>query len=84
VKDEDFIPTGELSRIFPISGHRFVMVDASENGEYPVLSMYGNDIIAWAANIQWAFVKDYMMEEVANDVGELPEPVIASAKGWNY
>jgi hypothetical protein len=37
------------------------MVDASENGEYPVLSMYRDGIIEWAANIQRAFVKDNIM-----------------------
>ncbi len=37
-----------FSRIFPVFGHRFILVDDT-NGL--VLSMYGNDIIYWTDNI---------------------------------
>jgi len=37
-----------ISRIFPIYGHRFMLIDAPGN---PILSMYGDDIIYWADNV---------------------------------
>ena len=38
----------EVSRIFPVYGHRFMLVDIPGN---PILSMYGDDIIYYADNL---------------------------------
>ena len=37
-----------ISRIFPVCWHRFVLIDVSGN---PILSMYGDDIIYWSDNL---------------------------------
>jgi len=37
-----------VSKIFPIYGHRFMLIDLPGN---PILSMYGNDIVYWADNL---------------------------------
>lgn len=37
-----------ISRIFPICWHRFILIDVPGN---PILSMYGNDIIFWADDL---------------------------------
>ena len=37
-----------ISRIFPICGHRFMLIDVPGN---PILSMYGDDIIFWADDL---------------------------------
>jgi len=37
-----------ISRIFPIFSHRFMLID---HKEYPILSMNGKDIILYANNI---------------------------------
>jgi hypothetical protein len=47
VKKEDFEALG-VSRIFPVYGHRFMLVDIPDN---PILSMYGDDIIYYAENL---------------------------------
>ncbi|MBC9910343.1 SMI1/KNR4 family protein [Chitinophaga varians] len=44
-----------ISRIFPIWGHRFMMID--EPG-HPVLSMYGNDIIFYGSTLAALCKKD--------------------------
>ncbi|OJJ19906.1 hypothetical protein BKI52_15615 [marine bacterium AO1-C] len=50
----DEIKSGKAPFIFPIHGHRFLIFDQNEQ----VLSMYGNDIIAWADNLTQAIVRD--------------------------
>ncbi len=45
----------EISKIFPIYAHRFVLTDTKEN---TVLSMYGDDIIFWADNISKSMCVD--------------------------
>ena len=45
---EEALAQRGLSRIFPIFGHRFVLVDHPDE---PILSMYGDDIIYWTHNI---------------------------------
>jgi hypothetical protein len=45
----------EISRIFPVWGHRFIMVD--EPG-HPLLSMHGDDIVFWAPTLAAACLKD--------------------------
>ncbi len=47
VKKED-VENLELSRIFPVYGHRFMLIDIPNN---PILSMYGDDIIYYADNL---------------------------------
>ena len=44
------------SRIFPISGHRFMLIDEKTN---PILSMHGKDIIYWT---------DCISKLLANDI----------------
>jgi len=53
IYESNDITEGELiqkgiSRIFPVFGHRFVLVDTDDE---LVLSMYGDDIIYWTDNI---------------------------------
>jgi hypothetical protein len=43
------------SRIFPICGHRFMLIDEATN---PILSMFGNDIIYWTDSISKLLVND--------------------------
>ncbi|MCO5238380.1 MAG: SMI1/KNR4 family protein [Chitinophagaceae bacterium] len=47
VKKED-LESLNVSRIFPVYGHRFMLVDIPGN---PILSMYGDDIIFYAENL---------------------------------
>lgn len=52
--------------VFPFFGHRFLVFDNNEQ----VLSMYGNDIIAWADNLSKAIWKDILYHRddlLAND-----------------
>jgi len=47
VKKED-LENLEVSRIFPVHGHRFMLVDIPGN---PILSMYGDDIIYYSESL---------------------------------
>ena len=51
---EELLQKG-ISRIFPVCGHRFVLVD---DPGHKVLSMHGNDIIPWADNISKLIATD--------------------------
>lgn len=53
--DAEKISQDGISRIFPISGHRFMLIDIAEN---PILSMHGNDIIYWADNLSKFLAND--------------------------
>ena len=44
-----------VSRIFPVCGHRFVLVD---DPKHRVLSMYGDDIIPWSDSISKLIATD--------------------------
>ncbi|MCW3464237.1 SMI1/KNR4 family protein [Chitinophaga nivalis] len=46
-----------ISRIFPIWGHRFIMIDEPE---HPILSMFGNDIIFYGFTLGDTFLKDFL------------------------
>jgi len=46
--NEDEMIKNNISRIFPIFSHRFILID---HKEYPILSMNGKDIILYANNI---------------------------------
>lgn len=48
------LKNGEAPYIFPIFGHRFLILDANEQ----VLSMHGSDIIPWADNLSKAIAVD--------------------------
>ena len=37
-----------ISRVFPVYGHRFMLIDMPDN---PILSMHGSDIIYWTDNL---------------------------------
>jgi hypothetical protein len=37
-----------ISKIFPICWHRFMLIDVPDN---PILSMYGDDIVYWADDL---------------------------------
>lgn len=48
------LSSGKVPYIFPYLGHRFLICDKNLN----VLSMHGNDIIYWAANLSQGIAKD--------------------------
>ena len=50
-----------ISRIFPIYYHRFILID---HKEHSILSMYGNDIILYANNIIDLFYKDELRKKI--------------------
>ncbi|MHC6202141.1 hypothetical protein ACYULU_02990 [Breznakiellaceae bacterium SP9] len=49
-----------ISRIFPIYAHRFILIDHPQN---PILSMYGNDVILFANNILHLFYIDLLKND---------------------
>jgi hypothetical protein len=51
---ESDISSGKVSYILPYLGRRFLICDKNQN----VLSMHGNDIIYWAANLSQGIAKD--------------------------
>jgi hypothetical protein len=53
----------EVSRIFPVSGHRFMLVDIPGN---PILSMYGDDIIYYADNLSKLLANEIFPEMIYN------------------
>lgn len=50
----DKLVTDNIPKIFPVTGHRFVILD--DNNQ--ILSMYGDDIIYWAESISKLVVND--------------------------
>jgi hypothetical protein len=65
IYDENGIDKNEMagkniSRIFPIYGHRFMLID---HEQHPILSMYGNDIILFAYNILDLFNREIGVEK---------------------
>lgn len=44
----------EVPNIFPVTGHRFIILDGSNQ----ILSMYGDDIVFWADSIEKLIVTD--------------------------
>ncbi|WP_160716471.1 SMI1/KNR4 family protein [Chitinophaga solisilvae] len=67
-----------ISRIFPICGHRFMLVDVPGN---PVLSMYGSDIIYWTDNIS-KLIATHIFPELAGKPAFKPTPVPSGIKYW--
>ena len=53
----------EVSRIFPVYGHRFMLIDIPGN---PILSMYGDDIIYYADNLSKLLVDEIFSGNIYN------------------
>ena len=67
-----------ISRIFPIWGHRFIMID--EPG-HPVLSMHGRDIIFYGLTLGSSFLHDHLHYASRRKCNE---PVVPFwYPGWN-
>jgi hypothetical protein len=67
-----------ISRIFPVCGHRFVLVDGTENY---VLSMYGDDVIFWADNISKLVATD-IFKNIDNMIDYKSNPNDVAVKFW--
>lgn len=52
-----------VSRIFPVYGHRFMLVDIPGN---PILSMYGDDIIYYAENLSKLLANEILSDIIYN------------------
>lgn len=50
------------SRIFPVCGHRFMLIDEPLN---PILSMYGQDIIYWSDSLS-KLIADHIFDDIYN------------------
>jgi hypothetical protein len=61
--NENEIKNKNISRIFPICYHRFILID---HEEHPILSMHGNDIIFWANNIIDLYKMKIGISEIKN------------------
>jgi len=62
VKKED-LENLEVSRIFPVYGHRFMLIDIPGK---PILSMYGDDIIYYADNLSKLLVNEIFSGNIYN------------------
>ena len=51
----DRIKQDNISNIFPVTGHRFMLIDVPDN---PILSMHGNDIVYWSDNLSKLLAND--------------------------
>ena len=58
-----YLENVEVSRIFPIYGHRFMLIDILGN---PILSMYGDDIIYYADNLSKLLVNEIFSGNIYN------------------
>ena len=63
VKREDIESLKEISRIFPVYQHRFMLIDIPGN---PILSMYGDDIIYYAENLSKLLAKEIFSGAIYN------------------
>ena len=83
VNEDDLLQRG-ISRIFPICGHRFLLIDDSQ---HRILSMYGSDIVPWADSLSKLLARSIFFriankDDFANDrsfediVFWLDEPVV--------
>jgi len=79
VKKED-LETFEVSRIFPVYGHRFMLIDIPNN---PVLSMYGDDIIYYADNLSKLLANEIFSGVIYNVSDfESPPQIQPEIKFW--
>jgi len=71
VKKED-LENLEVSRIFPVYGHRFMLIDMPST---PILSMYGDDIIYYAENLSKLLANEIFSGVIYNvsDFESLPQ-----------
>ena len=53
--NKEILAQNNISRIFPITGHRLMLIDIPGN---PILSMYGDDIIYYAENLSKFLAND--------------------------
>lgn len=58
--DEEDVKREKIPHIIPIVGHRFLIADNC--AENPVLSMYGDDVIPYAPNLQSFLIADIFRE----------------------
>lgn len=77
--DRDLLKRDGISSIFPIIGHRFMLMEVPGN---PILSMHGNDIIYWAENLSKCIANE-SIDNIwnASDFESNPE-YRASIKFW--
>ncbi|OCX52385.1 hypothetical protein BEL04_13025 [Mucilaginibacter sp. PPCGB 2223] len=68
-----------ISRIFPVYGHRFMLIDHPAN---PILSMYGNDIIYWADSIGELLAMDIFNKSKYFDSDRAKEIADMGIKFW--
>lgn len=54
IDKEELFKNG-VSRIFPVCGHRYILIDEPTN---PILSMYYNDIVPWSDNLSKLIATD--------------------------
>lgn len=79
VKQQD-LENLEISRIFPVYGHRFMLLDMPGN---PILSMYGNDIIYYAENLSKLLVNEIFPGAIYNVSDfESPPELQSGIKFW--
>ena len=79
VKKED-LENLKVSRIFPVYGHRFMLVDTPGN---PILSMYGEDIIFWADNLSKLLTNEIFAGVIKNvSAFESPPQTRPAIKFW--
>ncbi|MDF3079419.1 MAG: hypothetical protein K0S09_3308 [Sphingobacteriaceae bacterium] len=71
VKKQDLENLG-VSRIFPVYGHRFMLIDIPDN---PILSMYGDDIIYYADNLSKLLANEIFSGVIYN-VSDFESPPI--------
>ena len=69
----------DISKIFPICGHRFMLIDTPGN---PILSIYGDDIMYWADDL-CNLIANELFENIhnAHDYESLKYPKI-NIKFW--
>lgn len=79
VSEQEIINAG-ISGIFPVYGHRFMLIDHPDN---PILSMYGDDIIYWADNISKLLANEIFGSSIYNISDfESPPQVRPDIKFW--
>jgi hypothetical protein len=57
-----------ISRIFPIYYHRFMLID---HEEHSILSMYGDDIIFWTNNIIDLYKKEIGIDGIKDNIAKI-------------
>ena len=76
---ETEITSKGISRIFPVYGHRFQLID---NPDGLILSMYGDDIIYWTDNISKLLATEIFEEGTLSSSFTASSQNIESVKFW--